>query len=114
MFRTILTGTVALCAALAVAASANAAGLAAQGENAIKLHYTDGEIHSAEGAKVLARRIREAADKTCNAEAPFADALVAEAKCRETAISRAISDLNAPLVADALGRSPSVLAKAGH
>jgi UrcA family protein len=117
MFRTILTGAAALSATLAIVASANAEGLAVQGQNqgaAIKLQYAQADLHSTQGAKALARRIREAAVQSCSAEAPFADALVVESQCREATINRAIRDLNAPLVADALGRSPTVLAKAGH
>jgi UrcA family protein len=117
MFRTMLTGVIALSATLAIVASANAEGTAVQGQTqgaTIKLQYTQAELHSAQGAKALARRIREAAVQSCSAEAPYADALVVESECREAAINRAIRDLNSPLVADALGRSPTVLAKAGH
>jgi len=117
MFRTILMGAVALSATLAMVASANAEGLPAQGQDqgaAIKLQYAQADLHSTQGAQALARRIRDAADQACSAEAPFADALVVESKCREATINRVIRDLNAPLVADALGRSPAVFAKSGH
>jgi len=117
VFRTILTGAVALSATLAMVTSANAEGLAVQGQDqgaAIKLQYAQADLYSTQGAKALARRIREAADRSCSAEATFADALVVESKCREAAINRAIRDLNAPLVADALGRSASVLVSTTH
>jgi UrcA family protein len=91
--------------------------LAVPGQNqgaAIKLRCVQADLHSSQGAKALARRIRAAAVQACSAEALFADALVVERECKEAAINRVIRELNAPLVADALGRSPTVFANARH
>jgi UrcA family protein len=116
MFRTILMGAVALPTALAMGAAGRAADLAVNGENGgvIKLHYTDADLHSVQGAKAMARRIREAADEACSSVAPFASNPGVDSECREAAIGRAVRDLNAPLVANALGRTASTLASAGH
>jgi UrcA family protein len=111
-----MTGAVALFAAFSAGAAASAADLAANGENVgvIKLHYAPADLQSLPGAKVMARRIREAADEACNAVAlSAADPGVAR-DCREAAIDGAIKDLNAPLVAEALASAPRVLASAGH
>jgi|HubBroStandDraft_1064217.scaffolds.fasta_scaffold871133_1 UrcA family protein len=116
MFRTILTGALALSAALVMGAATSAADLAVNGqsEGAIKLHYAQADLHSVQGAKAMARRIREAADEACGSVALFAANPGVEHECREAAIDRAVKDLNAPLVADALGRTSSALASAGH
>jgi UrcA family protein len=116
MFRTILTGAIALSAALAMGAAASAADLAVSGQNegVIKLHYGEADLHSVQGAKAMARRIREAADEACGSVALFASNPGVERECRQAAIDRAVMDLNAPLVADALGRTSRALASAGH
>ena len=115
MFRTILTGALALSAAIAICAPANAGGFAVQGQhsnNAIKLKYTEADLNTAQGAKALAGRIRLAADRACRAEAPSASDAGELMECRQRAIARAIKDLNAPLLADALGRSAGLPAVA--
>ena len=116
MFRRMQTGAVALSAALAMGAAARASDLAVSGQNegVIKLHYAEADLHSVQGAKAMARRIREAADEACSAVAPFAANAGVESDCRAAAIDRAVKDLNAPMVADALGRTSSAMASAGH
>jgi UrcA family protein len=110
MFRAILTGAFALSAAMAIVAPANAGGFAVRGKNAdnvIKLQFTEADLNSVQGAKVLAGRIRLSADSVCRAEARLVPVRGPGElmECREWAIVRAVKDLNAPLVADALGRS---------
>jgi len=116
MSRIILTGAIALSAALAMGAAASASDLAVNGQNegVIKLHYAEADLHSVQGAKAMSRRIREAADEACSAVAPFAANAGVESDCRAAAIDRAVKDLNAPMVADAIGRMSSTLASAGH
>ena len=117
MFRTILTGALALSAALAMSASVQAASLVVNSDNddnVVTLRITDADLHTAHGAKELASRIRVAADRACSAERLAAAVEGVDRECREAAINRAIKDLNAPLLAAALGRSPQVVARSGR
>lgn len=109
----------ALClACLGINTSANAGGVAAQNDNdgsVVKLRYSQADLGSAQGAKALAQRIREAADRACHADALFAADVGVESDCREAAVNRAIKDLHAPLLADAaLGPSGRALSSARH
>jgi UrcA family protein len=116
MFRTILTGAVALSVTLAMSAAASAADLTVAGgnEGVIKLRYTEADLHSTQGAKAMAQRIRVAADEACGSVALFAANPGVERDCREAAIDRAAAALKAPLVAEALGRTQAALASAAH
>jgi UrcA family protein len=104
--------------ALVLTASAFAAGLdvSAPDETAVvRIKASDSALHTRAGAAHLALQIRVAADHVCGAdESPMARESNAFWRCRESAIDRATSELNAPLLAAALGRSPQVLAHTGH
>lgn len=113
MFRNLLTGALAL-AVLAAGAPANAASVFMYGEDGrsvVALKYADADLHTARGAKALALRVRVAAAHVCGGDEL---AIVRTGDqftwCRNAAIDRAIADVNAPLLADALGRSPRTLA----
>ena len=107
MFRPLLTGALALSAALALGAPANAGGPAVAGDeqrNVIRLKYAEADLQTIRGAKALALRLRIAADSVCGGESPLVRAGAQFMRCREATIDRAIAPLNAPLLADALGR----------
>jgi UrcA family protein len=107
MLRHLLTGAVALSAALALGAPSNASSPAMAGDeqrSVIKLKYAEADLQTAMGAKALAFRLRIAAADVCGGELPLVRTGDQFARCREAAIDRAITTLNAPLLADALGR----------
>jgi UrcA family protein len=117
MFRSFLTATVALSAALAISAPVSAAGLAVFGDgepNVITLRYVDSDIHTVRGAKALALRIRLAAEAVCGAVDPVVRWGDQFYRCREAAINRAMAPVNAPLVAEALHLSTRLSAQAGR
>jgi UrcA family protein len=104
MSRTILTGVVALLGACVVGSAAPAFAASDDGNSAIiKVTFTEADLHTVQGARSLAARLRLAADRACIAQAPWSAASMPE--CREKAIAGAIKDLHAPLLTDALGPS---------
>jgi|HubBroStandDraft_2_1064218.scaffolds.fasta_scaffold250637_2 UrcA family protein len=114
MHRSLLTGALALSAVLAVGAHAHAGGVDIYeegGRSVVTLKYVDADIHTVRGARSLAMRVRVAAASVCGADVlPIVRTGDQFARCRNAAIDRAIAGLNAPLLADALGRSPRTLA----
>ena len=71
MFRNLLTGALALLTLIVAAASASAEGIAMYGEegrNVVTLKYSDADIHTAHGAKLLALRVRVAAARVCGGD----------------------------------------------
>lgn len=73
--------------------------------------YTYADLHTAEGAKALALRIRIAAAKACGDGIDFFHPnSTGFVECREAAIDKALQGLDAPLVAQALGRGQTALA----
>jgi UrcA family protein len=114
MTRTHMTASaVAFAAALAAAAPAFAAPLAIWGDDekvTAKVTYNDAELRSTEGAAKLAFRIRMAARQVCGGDNPVVMTGAHFLRCQHKAIDQAVASLNAPLVADALGRAPSTLA----
>jgi len=114
MFRLLLTGALALGAGLAAGAPANAASVYMYGEsgrNMVTLKYTDSDIHTVSGAKALALRVRVAAARVCGGDdLPIVRTGDQFMWCRDAAINRAIASLDAPLLVEALGRSPRTLA----
>lgn len=107
MFRHLLAGALTLSAALALGAPANAGSPAVAGDeqrNVIRLKYAEADLQTVRGAKALALRLRVAAAEVCGGESPLVRTGGQFARCREATIDRAIATLNAPLLADALGR----------
>jgi len=103
-------------AALALFGSAAAATPDAGQRFVVVVRASDAELHAAQGAKTLALRIRNAAAVACGRDDfPIAvrvsDGFI---HCREAAIDRAIKDVGSPMLADALGRPPQVLAHNGR
>jgi UrcA family protein len=113
MFRLLLTGVLTVGAFLA-AAPASAASVYMYGEsgrNAVTLKYADSDIRTVQGAKALALRVRVAAAQVCGGdELPIVRTGDQFTWCRDAAINRAIAGIDAPLLADALGRAPRILA----
>jgi UrcA family protein len=76
------------------------------------VRYSPADVHTAKGAQSLALRIRVAAAKACGSETDFfypnSDGFI---RCRERAIDKAIRSLDAPMVAQALGRGETTLAR---
>jgi UrcA family protein len=107
MFRHLLAGALTLSAALALGAPSNAGNPVMAGEeqrNVIRLKYAEADLQTIRGAKALAFRLRIAAAAVCGGENPLVRTGAQFARCREAAIDRAIVTLNAPLLAQALGR----------
>ncbi|MDB5483490.1 MAG: hypothetical protein JWO83_4543 [Caulobacteraceae bacterium] len=110
MFRHLLAGALTLSAALALGAPANADSPAVASDeqrNVIKLKYVEADLQTLQGAKALALRLRVAAADVCGGELPLVRTGDQFVRCREAAIDRAIATLNAPLLAQALGRRNS-------
>jgi UrcA family protein len=107
MFRHLLAGALTLSAALALGVPSCAGSLAMPGDeerNVIRLKYAEADLQTVRGAKALALRLRVAAAEVCGGESPLVRTGGQFPRCREAAIDRAIATLNAPLLADALGR----------
>ena len=106
----------ALCGVLTAGAAATADPYdgSRPDENTIVVKATSAEMQTVKGARKVALRLRIAAATVCGGDDPISRLSEDFPKCREDAIDRAISGLNAPLVAEALGRSSVVLARAGH
>jgi UrcA family protein len=99
--------------ALTVCGAASAAGFATSEPASVVVRTDDLNLHTPTGARLMALRIRNAASAACGGEIyPVAirisDGFV---RCREAAVDRAVRDLNAQMVADALGRSPQMLSR---
>jgi UrcA family protein len=79
----------------------------------VKVAYADADLQTAEGAKALATRVRIAASAVCGGDNNLVRSGYRFQHCRGAAIARAVDALNAPLVAEALGRptGPSALAR---
>jgi UrcA family protein len=107
-----LPASLALCASLALASAASAQDRA-YGEPepaAIRIAYSDSDLHTANGAKRLAFRVRLAAAKVCGGDNVLVHMDGGFARCQAAAINRAVGKLNAPLVKEALGIQPIALA----
>ncbi len=105
------------CAAFAIAAIAVIAGAPASAAPlpvwdddatvSVTVHYQRAELGTQAGAARLAQRIRLAAREVCGGGDPLARMQFNFDACRRHAIDRAIATLDAPLLADALGRVPA-------
>ena len=109
MSRPIIPAAVAICAVVAITApamAASAAGSDGAGRATRVLPYTAADLYTAAGARRLASRIKFAAASACASSDPLEYMDDGLTICRKEAIDRALGALNAPLVAQALGRSP--------
>jgi UrcA family protein len=103
MFRTILTGAFALSAAFA-ACGASSAAVGSGGDDAaraIKVRYPQADLRTPGGAEALAARIELAADRACLNEG-YSPGLGLDV-CRKWAVADTVRNLDAPLLAKALG-----------
>jgi UrcA family protein len=66
--------------------------------------YTDAERRSERGARAIALRIRVAADRACGGEDPVMRTGDGFQACKKAAIDRALEELDAPLVTQAMAR----------
>jgi UrcA family protein len=101
---------VAFVAAAAIASPVLAAPLTLWGDDekvVATVAYQDAELHTSDGAAKVAGRIRVAARHVCGGNDPVVAASHRFARCQHTVIDQAIASLDAPLVADALGRAPA-------
>jgi len=113
MSRSQLILALGVSTALALSGAASAAGLDAGDRASVVVRTDDVNLHSPAGAKLMALRIRNAAASACGGDVYPLAVRFSEgfARCRETAIDRAVRDLNTPMVAEALGRSRQMLSR---
>ena len=107
MFRHLLADALTLSAALAFGAPSNASSPVPAGDeqrSIVKLKYAGDDLQTVRGAKALAPRLRVSAADVCGGEFPLVRTGDQFARRREAAVDRAIATLNAPLLAQALGR----------
>jgi UrcA family protein len=102
----------AVAAALAATGPAFAAPVSVWSEDEqvyAKVTYADSELRSAKGAADVARRIRSAARRVCGGEDSVLLAMSRRFQtCQRDVIDRAVRRLDAPLVAEALGRGTNL------
>jgi UrcA family protein len=101
---------------LALVASASAQAWPTYGDNppTVRVPYSLTDIQTSDGATRLASRIRRAAASVCNEEDPFLRSSVSFERCRGEAIRRASAQVNAPMVAQALGVTPAPIVQAAR
>ena len=102
-----LAATLTVAAALAAAAPAFAGAQAIWGGDekvTVTVHYSDADLRNPAGAMRLAERIRLAARRVCGGDDPVVAVGVRFPACQHRAIDRALATIDAPLLADALGR----------
>jgi UrcA family protein len=113
MLHSQLIVVLGVSAALAASGVASADGLSASEPASVVVRTDDVNLHTSDGARLMALRIRNAASVACGSEVTpvtirFSDGF---ARCREAAVARAVRDLNAPMVAEASGRSRQMLSR---
>jgi UrcA family protein len=113
MLRSQLIVALGVSTALAVCGAASAADFAAIEPASVVVRTDDVNLHTSTGARLMALRIRNAAAVACDREVSPVAIRVSDGfiRCREAAVTRAVRDLNAPMVADALDRSPQMLSR---
>ena len=116
MSRFLLSAVVGAAAALAFVGASPAAEPDANGRVVVVVKATDAELHTPDGARALALRVRNAAARACGGDLyPVAVRIsTGFIECREAAIDRAIKDIDAPMLSVALGHPPQVLARSGR
>jgi UrcA family protein len=70
----------------------------------VTLKHPDADALSAQGAGALAFRIRIAAARVCGGDDPIVRTSDQFRRCQDAVIDRAVAALDAPMVAQALGR----------
>ncbi len=91
-------------AALAAPAVADPSGVGAIERTSRTVHLADVDLHTIDGAKEAASRIKHAADYVCGGDWLEMHMSSDFSSCRRDAIDRALASLDAPLVSAALGR----------
>jgi UrcA family protein len=76
-----------------------------------KLHYVEADLRTRAGAKAFAGRLRVAAAHVCGDDDIVLKTGFRFYRCQERVLDDALARLDAPLVAEALGRNPSALAR---
>ena len=112
-----LTAALAFCAAATCATAAAALPPRALDEGppiSIHVTYTTAELRSEDGVKAVAFRIRRAADRACSDDNRLIRSGSNFLRCRRETTARAVRDLGAPQVAEALGLSMSLPAVASR
>lgn len=100
------------CAAL-VAVPAAAVAANRQGETISRsVKYSKAELSTPDGAGRVAARIRYAADHVCGGDSLILRTTRSFERCRRQTLDRAVAELNAPLVAEALGARTTEVAAA--
>ena len=103
-----------LAAALAITSSAVAAPAAKWNQKAPAtriLRYTEADLRTVAGARSLAFRIRQAATDVCGGENVLLRTGQAFYRCTNATIERAMADLDAPRVREAMGRPTDEVAR---
>jgi UrcA family protein len=104
--RTSLVLGLFAAAALAAPALADPNGFGEMQQVSRTVHVGDVDLHTTDGARVAARRIKNAASDVCGGDSRPILMVSDFAACRNDAIDRALASIDAPLVSAALGRSP--------
>ena len=105
MFRSLMVGT--LCATCA----AGVANAQPDLDNAVRIKVTPAELSTPDGARKVAFRLRVAAYTVCGGYSPHGREATDFDQCRQSAIERAVSGINAPVLARALGLQGEALAQ---
>jgi len=92
-------------AALAAPALADPSGFGETEQVSRTVHLADVDMHTTDGARVAAGRIKNAASDVCGGNSRPILMVSDFTACRNHAIDRALASLDAPLVSAALGRS---------
>jgi UrcA family protein len=103
--RTSLVICLFAAAALAAPALANPSGFGETETVSRTVRLADVDLHTIDGARVAARRIKNAASDVCGGNSRPILMVSDFTDCRNHAIDRALASLDAPLVSAALGRS---------
>ncbi len=109
MSRSFIPAAVAICAVFAITAPAVAASASGSDDTSRAtrvVRFATADLYTAAGARRLASRIKFAAASVCASSDPLEYMNDGLTTCREEAIDGALAKLNAPLLAQALGRSP--------
>ena len=113
MPRSLTHAVFTVFAVLTCALPAAAEPLKVRGEAEIMsatVRYSGAEAQTAAGATTVAFRIRKAASLVCGGESPLVRSSPRFLTCRQAVIDRALRGLDAPLIANALGRTSATIA----
>ena len=105
MFRSLIV------IALSAASIGGAAAAQPDLSNTVRIKAPTADLQTPDGARKLAFRIRVAAYKVCGGDLPFGREASDFDACRQTAIRHTYEEVNAPMLAQALGLKDEVLAQ---